>query len=137
MAGAAAPLRSVFHMAQFPGRSRADATPNVEPGRHAGKDAPDDFPLHFRTRHSVPSTLMQSAPAAGSTPDGQLIELSVEVPEPCPGADLEAAIARRYGTGGLSVRGAPLAAMTVGVPPLVQGAVLVESAVLVDGAAGR
>lgn len=76
----------------------------------------------------APCTLM-----AGSTPDGQLIELSVEVPEPCPGADLEAAIARRYGTGGLSVRGAPVTALTVGVPPLVQGAVLVDGA-LADGA---
>ncbi len=85
----------------------------------------------------VPSSLMQSAPAAGSTPDGQLIELSVEVPDPCPGADLEAAVARRYGTGELSVRGAPVAAMTVGVPPLVHGAVLVESAVLVEGAGLR
>ncbi|SDL89247.1 DNA segregation ATPase FtsK/SpoIIIE, S-DNA-T family [Arthrobacter sp. ov407] len=82
----------------------------------------------------VPSTLMQSTPISGSRPDGQLIELSVEVPEPCPGADLEAAIARRYGTGGLSVRGVPLAAMTVGVPPLVPGAVLVDGAVLVAGA---
>ena len=77
----------------------------------------------------APSSLMQRAPAAGTTPDGQLIELSVEVPDPCPGADLEAAVARRYGTGELSVRGAPVAAMTVGVPPLVQGAVLVEGAV--------
>ena len=81
----------------------------------------------------VPSTLtqgapMQSTPRSGSRPDGQLIELSVEVPEPCPGADLEAAIARRYGTGGLSVRGVPLSAMTVGVPPLVPGVVLVASA---------
>ena len=77
-------------------------------------------------------TLMHERPRSGSTPDGQLIELSVEVPDACPGADLEAAIARRYGTGGLSVRGAPVAAMTVGEPPLVQGAVLVESAVLVE-----
>jgi len=81
----------------------------------------------------APSSLMQRAPAAGTTPDGQLIELSVEVPDPCPGADLEAAVARRYGTGELSVRGAPIAAMTVGVPPLVQGAVLVEGAGLVTG----
>ncbi|SDK77500.1 FtsK/SpoIIIE domain-containing protein [Arthrobacter sp. ok362] len=82
----------------------------------------------------VPSTLMQSTPTSGSTPDVQLIELSVEVPEPCPGADLESAIARRYGTGGLSVRGVPLAAMIVGEPPLVPGAVLVENAVLVESA---
>ena len=47
----------------------------------------------------APSSLMQRAPAAGTTPDGQLIELSVEVPDPCPGADLEAAVARRYGPG--------------------------------------
>ena len=78
------------------------------------------------------STLVQGAPRSASTPDGQLIELSVEVPERCPGAKVEAAIALRYGTGGLSVRGEPLAAMTVGEPPLVQGAVLVESAVLGD-----
>ena len=71
---------------------------------------------------------------SGSTPVGQLIELAVEVPHRCPGADLEAAIARRYGTGGLSVRGAPVPALTVGVPPLVPGAVLVASAALVAGA---
>lgn len=73
-------------------------------------------------------TLARCALTSGSTPDGQLIELAVQVPDRCPGADLEAAIARRYGTGGLSVRGAPVAAMSVGVPPLVQGAVLVEGA---------
>ena len=77
---------------------------------------------------------LQRGPRSGSTPEGQLIELSVEVPDPCPGADLEAAIARRYGTGELSVRGAPVAAMTVGAPPLVPGAVLVETAVPVETA---
>ncbi|MFF2245187.1 FtsK/SpoIIIE domain-containing protein [Arthrobacter sp. NPDC058130] len=73
-------------------------------------------------------TLAQCTFSSGSTLDGQLVELAVEVPDRCPGTDLEAAIARRYGTGGLSVRGAPVAAMSVGVPPLVQGAVLVEGA---------
>ena len=80
-------------------------------------------------RTLVPSTFVPCP-----TPDGPLVELAVEVPDPCPGADLEAAIARRYGTGELFVRGAPVAAMTVGVAPLVHGAVLVDAAVLVGGA---
>jgi S-DNA-T family DNA segregation ATPase FtsK/SpoIIIE len=70
---------------------------------------------------------------SGSTPDGHLIELAVDVPAPCTGADLEAAIALRHGTGELFVRGAPVAAMTVGVAPLVPGAVLIDGALSTNG----
>ena len=82
----------------------------------------------------MPGTAMPSTVVPSPTPDGPLVELAVEVPDPCPGADLEAAIARRYGTGGLFVRGAPVAAMTVGAAPLVHGAVLIDAAVLAGGA---
>ncbi|MGO4803631.1 FtsK/SpoIIIE domain-containing protein [Arthrobacter sp. 2MCAF15] len=85
----------------------------------------------------TPSVPTPPTPTSGSTPDGQLIELAIQVPDRCPGADLEAAIARRYGTGGLSVRGAPVAAMSVGVPPLVHGAVLVEGAAASGSVQGR
>ena len=75
----------------------------------------------------VAGTLGQSTCGPGSTPGGRLIELAAEVPDACPGADLEAAIARCYGTGHLFVRGSRVAAMTVGTAPLVHGAVLVEN----------
>ena len=52
----------------------------------------------------VPCTFLQSTAASGPTPNGPLVELAVEVPDQCPGADLEAAIARRYGPGELFVR---------------------------------
>ncbi|GAA2141511.1 hypothetical protein GCM10009825_30080 [Arthrobacter humicola] len=73
-------------------------------------------------------TLTQGTHGSGSTTEGQLIELAVDMPAPCTGADLEAAIARRHGTGELFVRGAPVSAMTVGVAPLVPGAVLIDGA---------
>ncbi len=61
--------------------------------------------------------------------DPQLLELAIEMPDACTGADLETAIARRYGTGELFLRGGPVAGMSVGVAPLVPGAVLVDGAV--------
>ena len=79
----------------------------------------------------VAVTLGQSTWVPGSTPGGRLIELATDVPDACPGADLEAAIARCYGTGPLFVRGARVAAMTVTTASLVHGAVLVENFVLV------
>lgn len=54
------------------------------------------------------------------------VELSVAIPSGCPGADLQAAVSRRYGTGGLFVQGVAVAALTVGVAPLVHGAVLID-----------
>ncbi|MCU1547518.1 MAG: hypothetical protein JWO29_469 [Arthrobacter sp.] len=64
--------------------------------------------------------------APGSALAGEPIELAVDAPADCAGADLQAALARRFGTGELSLRGAPVAVMTVGESPLVQGAVLVD-----------
>jgi len=83
----------------------------------------------------VAGPLGQSTLVPGSTPRGRLIELATEVPDACPGADLEAALARCYGTGELFVRGARVAAMTIGTAPLVHGAVLVENSVLGDSPA--
>jgi S-DNA-T family DNA segregation ATPase FtsK/SpoIIIE len=64
--------------------------------------------------------------APGSALGPEPIELAVDVPADCAGVELEAAVSRRYGTGELSLQGAPVAAMTVGEAPLVQGAVLVD-----------
>jgi S-DNA-T family DNA segregation ATPase FtsK/SpoIIIE len=64
--------------------------------------------------------------APGSALAGEPIELAVEVPPDCAGVELQAAVSRRYGTGELSLQGAPVAAMTVGEAPLVSGAVLVD-----------
>jgi S-DNA-T family DNA segregation ATPase FtsK/SpoIIIE len=64
--------------------------------------------------------------APGSALAGEPVELAVEVPPDCAGLELQAALSRRYGTGGLSLHGAPVAAMTVGEAPLVHGAVLVD-----------
>lgn len=71
-----------------------------------------------------------SAPGSAAL-SRQPVELAVELPAGCPGADLQAAVSRRYGTGGLFVQGAPLAGLTVGVAPLVHGAVLI------DGSTGK
>ncbi|WP_426979721.1 FtsK/SpoIIIE domain-containing protein [Pseudarthrobacter sp. O4] len=67
-------------------------------------------------------------PAPGSALAGGPVELAVEVPAECSGTDLEEAISRRYGTGGLTVDGAPVRATRVGDPPLRDGAVLVDCA---------
>ena len=65
-------------------------------------------------------------PAPGSALSSGPVELSIEVPATCPGAELEAAISRRYGTGKLSVDGVRAAALNVGDGPLTHGAVLVD-----------
>ncbi|MCB5292638.1 FtsK/SpoIIIE domain-containing protein [Arthrobacter sp. SO3] len=65
-------------------------------------------------------------PAPGSELTSGPLELSIEVPADCPGAELQAAISRRYGTGELTVDRVPLAALRVGRAPLVQGAVMVD-----------
>ena len=67
--------------------------------------------------------------APGSALRAGPVELAIELPAGCPGTGLQAAISRRYGTGALSVGRVPVAALTVGEFPLVQGAVLVDGAV--------
>ena len=54
------------------------------------------------------------------------VELSVAAPLGCPGAVLQDVISQRFGTDRLSVAGRPLAALTAGTAPLVNGAVLVD-----------
>ncbi|WP_354184936.1 FtsK/SpoIIIE domain-containing protein [Arthrobacter sp. UYCu712] len=65
-------------------------------------------------------------PAPGSTLTGGAVELAVEVAGGCSGAELEAAISRRCGTGPLSADGVPVRSLRVGDPPLRNGAVLVD-----------
>ena len=67
---------------------------------------------------AAPGSVLRSGP----------VELAIELPAGCPGTDLQAAVSRCYGTGTLSVGRAPVAALTVGEAPLVQGAVLVDGA---------
>ncbi|MGO4120304.1 FtsK/SpoIIIE domain-containing protein [Arthrobacter sp. YAF16] len=59
---------------------------------------------------------------------GMPVELSIELPAGCPGAELESALARKYGTVRLTVDGSPLDALTAGNAPLVNGAVLIDGA---------
>ena len=66
--------------------------------------------------------------APGSALRSTPVELAIELPAGCSGAELQAAISRRYGTGTLSVGRVPVAALNVGEGPLVQGAVLVDGA---------
>lgn len=67
--------------------------------------------------------------APGSALRSGPVELAIELPDRCPGADLQAALSRRYGTGVLSVGPVPVTALEVGEGPLVQGAVLVDGVV--------
>ena len=71
--------------------------------------------------------------APGSALRSGPVELAVELPERCPGAELQAAISRRYGTGTLSVGRVPVAVLTVGEGTLVPGAVLVDGEVPAAG----
>ncbi|MDR7083065.1 S-DNA-T family DNA segregation ATPase FtsK/SpoIIIE [Arthrobacter ginsengisoli] len=68
-------------------------------------------------------------PAPGSALTSGPVELAIEVPAACPGAELQAAISRRFGTGDLTVDRVPVAGLDVGEAPLVHGAVLVDGAV--------
>ncbi len=61
-------------------------------------------------------------------------ELTVEIDDGGPGSEVQAAVAARFGTGDLTVKGLQLSSLTVGRPPLMPGAVLVEGAGT-DGAA--
>ena len=54
------------------------------------------------------------------------VELSISVAPGLAGRHLQAALARRYGTGDLYVRGRPLTSLSVGEGPLVNGAVIVD-----------
>lgn len=72
-------------------------------------------------------TLVRGPGAAPGIP-AEPVELSVELPEGCPGTELEAAVARQYGTTGLTVSGLPLRTLAAGDAPLVSGAVLVDGA---------
>lgn len=66
--------------------------------------------------------------APGSALRAGPVELAIELPDRCPGADLQAVLSRRYGTGTLSVGRVPVTDLKVGEGPLVQGAVLVDGA---------
>lgn len=65
-------------------------------------------------------------PDAGSP--GPPLELTIEAGQGTAGLIVQEAIAERFGTGELTVRGLPLTELTVGVPPLVTGAVIVDGA---------
>ncbi|WP_461164925.1 FtsK/SpoIIIE domain-containing protein [Arthrobacter sp. R4-81] len=62
----------------------------------------------------------------GSGLTGDPLELTITAPSGCSGLELQDAVSRKYGTRTLTARGSPIAGMTVGVPPLVPGVVLVD-----------
>lgn len=62
----------------------------------------------------------------GAVRSDAAVELTVRVRPGCPGAELDRAVARAFGTRELTVNGLPLGTMTVGEVPLVNGAVLVD-----------
>lgn len=66
------------------------------------------------------------AVSAGSGSPAGPLELTVAAPDGCPGADLEAELSRSFLTRRLTVAGLPLRGLTLGRPPLVNGAVLVD-----------
>ena len=68
-------------------------------------------------------TLVRS-PGAGRVQ--QPLELTVDVSVGTRGVDLQAELETGFGTGDLSVEGVQLASLIVGVPPLVNGAVIVD-----------
>ena len=67
-------------------------------------------------------------PEAG-LPDEPL-ELTIEAPEGTPGAHIQRQLTRQFAAGGVSVSGKDLHSLSVGDPPLVNGAVLVDAASL-------
>ncbi|UZX03904.1 FHA domain-containing protein [Arthrobacter sp. CDRTa11] len=66
------------------------------------------------------------AGSPGSVLHGPPHELTIEAPAGTNGAELEARIADRFGTGRLLVEGESIRPMMLGKPPLVHGAVLVD-----------
>ena len=69
-------------------------------------------------------TLVRS-PAAG--PPDEPLELTIEAPEGTPGADIQRQLTRQFAAGGVSVSGKDLHSLSMGDPPLVNGAVLVDA----------
>lgn len=68
-------------------------------------------------------TLVRSPGARMAQPP---LELTVEAPVGSPGGELQTVLESGYATGDLSVEGQPLGSLTVGQPPLVNGAVIVD-----------
>jgi hypothetical protein len=68
-------------------------------------------------------TLVRSPGARMAQPP---LELTVDAPVGSPGGELQAVLESGYVTGDLSVEGQPLTSLTVGHPPLVDGAVIVD-----------
>jgi S-DNA-T family DNA segregation ATPase FtsK/SpoIIIE len=66
------------------------------------------------------------ASSPGSGLHGPPVELTIDAPSGTSGAEIEAEIAARFGTGQLAVDGLRMGAMKLGEPPLVQGAILVD-----------
>ncbi|MFJ6536258.1 FtsK/SpoIIIE domain-containing protein [Paenarthrobacter sp. NPDC091711] len=66
------------------------------------------------------------APGAAETTEPE--ELSIAVPDGTSGTQVEQLLRNARGTGILSVGGQPLTTLTVGEPPLIPGAVLVDNA---------
>ncbi|MET3718296.1 MULTISPECIES: FtsK/SpoIIIE domain-containing protein [unclassified Arthrobacter] len=72
-------------------------------------------------------TLVRSPGAALQDPPA---ELTMEGPDGAAGAGLQAVLAARFGTGKVTVDGQDMSSLTLGQPPLVNGAVLVDGAEL-------
>ena len=66
------------------------------------------------------------SPATGL--QGPPVELTIDAPAGTSGAELEAGLAARLGTGPLTVDGVGMGLMELGEPPLVHGAILVDGA---------
>ena len=64
----------------------------------------------------------------GASRAGPPLELTIEASPGSGGSDLQRALSTAYLAGEVSVRGVRLSALVVGVPPLVNGAVLVDGA---------
>ncbi|MFC9352191.1 FtsK/SpoIIIE domain-containing protein [Arthrobacter sp. NPDC057013] len=99
------------------------------------------FPEERRSPVQLECTLVRGpgAVSAVSGSSARPVELTVAAPDGCPGADLDAELSRRFLTRGLTVAGLPLRGLTLGRPPLVNGAVLVDGhgAGSAPGAAGE
>lgn len=70
-------------------------------------------------------TLVRGPSAALQEPP---LELTIEAPHGASGADLHEALAARFSTGRLTINGQNVNSLTLGQPPLVTGAVLVDDA---------
>jgi S-DNA-T family DNA segregation ATPase FtsK/SpoIIIE len=54
------------------------------------------------------------------------LELTIQAPEGTAGSDIQIRLKHQFGTGGILISGRELCSLTVGQPPLVNGAVLVD-----------